>query len=216
MPVTTVSRWLVGQGVEEQGMFPFLRTAALPAVYSGADPSLRRSAHGVGHGGRLLNTHGRVCGRWASLQCKVPLCSGCWSGHCESHALRPMSIAGMHALVSHVPLERACSRGQRILGLWCRSAGGPASAAASQRERHAPSVPFLMASPSRRRLQPIVLQSIGSPVWLTTFAYLCTLLNAIPGYLVRAKSLSCLATRGTLFVALCLLAGTKWRLHRAA
>ncbi len=34
-------------------------------------------------------------------------------------------------------------------------------------------------------LQSIVLQSIGSPVWLTTVAYLCMVLNAIPGYLVR-------------------------------
>lgn len=33
--------------------------------------------------------------------------------------------------------------------------------------------------------QSIVLQSIGRPVWLVTMGYLCMVLNAIPGYLVR-------------------------------
>lgn len=39
--------------------------------------------------------------------------------------------------------------------------------------------------------QPIVLQSIGVPVWLTATAYVCAVLNAIPGYLVRAQVLQC-------------------------
>lgn len=37
-------------------------------------------------------------------------------------------------------------------------------------------------------LQSIVLQSVVSPVWLTTVGYLCMVLNAIPGFLVRGRA----------------------------